>query len=100
MPLFHHLYPKIDLNTHFNSVLLDYWVVNNNKKKGNNRMLVSIIKIRISIMFMHILSKLISEICQKIEGLNGKTEQNRLKVPTLPTFVQKINVFFSRFFIV
>ena len=32
---------------------------------------------------MHLRSKLTSEMCQKIGVLDGKTEQNRLKVPTL-----------------
>ena len=35
---------------------------------------------------MHLLSKLISAICPKIGDLDGKTEQNRLKVRTLPPF--------------
>ena len=43
----------------------------------------SILKIRISIIFMHLLSKLISEMWQKIGGLDGKTEQNCFKVPIL-----------------
>ena len=38
---------------------------------------------------MHLRSKLILEICQKVGSLDGKTEQSRLKVPTLPPFSQR-----------
>ena len=38
------------------------------------------IKIRISIFFMQLQSKLTSEMYRKIGGFDGKTEQNRLKV--------------------
>ena len=38
---------------------------------------------------MHWRSKRTSGICQKIGSLDGKTEQNRLKVPTLPSFFSK-----------
>ena len=38
---------------------------------------------------MHLRSKLTLEICPKIGDLDGKTEQNRLKVPTLPLFFFK-----------
>ena len=44
-------------------------------------------------MIMHLRSKLISEVCQKIESLDGETEQNCLKVPTLPTFFFKKHCF-------
>ena len=51
----------------------------------------TIIKIRISINFMHLRLKLTSEMYQKIGGLDGKTEQKRLKVPNFqPFFFQKI----------
>ena len=46
----------------------------------------SIIKIRTSIIFMHLLSIQTSEISQKIGGLDGKTEQNCLKMQTLRPF--------------
>ena len=35
---------------------------------------------------MHLRSKLTSEICQKLGSLGEKTNQNHLKVPTLPPF--------------
>ena len=38
---------------------------------------------------MHLRSELTSEVCQEIRGLDGKTEKNRLKVPTLPPFFTK-----------
>ena len=38
---------------------------------------------------MHLQSKLTSEMCQNIGSLDGKTEQNHLKMPTLPPFIQK-----------
>ena len=46
----------------------------------------TIIKIRISMNFIHLRSKLTSEICQKIGSLDGKTNPNRLKLLTLPLF--------------
>ena len=42
---------------------------------------------------MHLRSKLTSEIYQKVGNLDEETEQNRLKVSTLPSFVQKTTVF-------
>ena len=47
---------------------------------------------------MHLQSKLTSEICSKIGGLDGKTEKNRLKVLNLPTFFffQKTTVFIEK----
>ena len=61
--LFHHFYPKIDLNAHFNSVFSNLgWF----DRKTANRVRFSIIKIKISIIFMHLRSKLTSEICAKI----------------------------------
>ena len=47
------------------------------------------IKIRISIIFMQLRSKLTAEICPKIGGLDGKTKQNRKKISTLPPFFLK-----------
>ena len=41
---------------------------------------------KISIIFMHLLSKLTSEIYQKLGSFDEKTKQNRLKVPILPSF--------------
>ena len=40
-------------------------------------------------ILIHLRLKLISEICHKIGSSEVKTEQNRLKVPNLPTFFQK-----------
>ena len=37
---------------------------------------------------MHLRSKLTSEICSKIGGLDRKTEQNRLKMAPLPPFTK------------
>ena len=45
---------------------------------------------------MHLHSKLTSEICQKVGSLDEKTEQNRLKVPTLPLFLQKTATFIEK----
>ena len=45
----------------------------------------SIIKIKISVIFLHLRSKLTLEIGPKIGGLEGRKEQERL-VPTLPPF--------------
>ena len=45
---------------------------------------------------MHLRSKLTSELCQKMGGLDRKTEQNRLKVLTLPTFSQTVSVFIEK----
>ena len=45
---------------------------------------------------MHLRSELTSEICQKIRGLDGKTKQNRLKVPTLPPFFSKTTEFIGK----
>ena len=38
---------------------------------------------------MHLRSKLTSEISSKVGILDGKTEQNPLKEPTLPPFCKK-----------
>ena len=43
---------------------------------------------------MHLRSKLTSEMCQKIGGLNGKTNQNLLQVPIFPLFLKKTNTVF------
>ena len=45
---------------------------------------------------MHLRSKRTSEMCQNIGSLNGKTEQNHLKMPTLPPFIQKITAFIGK----
>ena len=45
---------------------------------------------------MHFRSKLTSEIDQKIGGLDGKTEQTRLKMSTLSPFFQKTTVFIEK----
>ena len=45
---------------------------------------------------MYLRSKLTSEICPKEGGVDGKTGQNRLKVPNLPHFFQKNNVFVEK----
>ena len=45
---------------------------------------------------MHLLSKLVLEICQEVGSLSENTEQNRLKVPTLPHFFQKTTEFIKR----
>ena len=81
MPLFHQFYPKIDSNAHFNSVFSNIGWFN---RKAVNTVRFSII--RISITFMHLRSKLTSEICQKVGSLGEKTEQNSLKVSTLQPF--------------
>ena len=45
---------------------------------------------------MYLRSKVTSEICQKIVGLDGKKEQNRLKAFTLPPYFQKSIVFIEK----
>ena len=45
---------------------------------------------------MHSQSKLTLEIGQKIGGLAGKTEQNRLKMQALLSFFQKNTVFIEK----
>ena len=45
---------------------------------------------------MHLRSKLTSEIGHKIRGLDGKTEQNRLKISTLSLCFQKTTVFVEK----
>ena len=45
---------------------------------------------------MHLRSKLTSEMCQNIGSLDGKTEQNPLKMPTLPPFIKKITAFIGK----
>ena len=85
-PLFHHFYLKNDANAHDNFVFSNTGWFN---RKTENTVRFSIVKIRLSIIFMHLRSKLTSEICQKIGGLNGKTEQNRPEVPALPPFFFK-----------
>ena len=73
---FCHFYPKIDANAYFSSVFSNNeWF--NRKTKDTVRFFT--IKIRISIIFMHLRSKLTSEIGPKIGGLDRKTKQNRLK---------------------
>ena len=53
----------------------------------------SILKIKKYINFMHLWSKLTSEVYQKLGSLNETTKNNRLKFPTLPHFTQKTVVF-------
>ena len=45
---------------------------------------------------MHLLAKLTSEICPKIGGLGGKTEQNRLKVTILSSLIRKTPIFVEK----
>ena len=45
---------------------------------------------------MHLQSKLTSQMCQKIESLDGKTKHNRLKNPTLPFFFPQTSIFIER----
>ena len=72
MPFFHHFYPKINSNAHFNSVFS-----NNSLTAGyfNGKMMnaVRFSFIKIPMNFMLLRSKLASEIYQKIEILDGKT---------------------------
>ena len=75
MPLFHHFYSKTVANAHFNSVFSDMGWFN---RKTINTVRFSIIKIRISVMFMYLRSKLTSEMYTKVENLHGKTVQNCL----------------------
>ena len=77
MPFFHHFYPKIDVNAYFNCVFSNIGWFN---RKTANAVRFPIIKIRISITFMHLRSKLTSEMCVKIGGLDGKRKRRRLKV--------------------
>ena len=65
-------------------------------EKQKNAVRFSILKISLSIIFMHLRSKLISEICQKVGSLDKKTEQICLKVHALPPFSQKTTVFIEK----
>ena len=65
-------------------------------RKTVNAVRFPIIKIRISTIFTQLRSKLTLEICHKLGGLDGKTEQKRLKVPILPPFFQKTTAFIEK----
>ena len=54
------------------------------------------IKIKKSINFTLLRSKLTSETCQKVGSLHGKTEQNRLKASTLPPFSEITDAFIEK----
>ena len=69
VPLFHLFKQKIVANAHFNTVFPNIGWFN---RKIKNTVRFSIIKIRISNIFMQLRSKLTSEIRQKIGGLDGK----------------------------
>ena len=84
--LFGHFYQKISANAHFNSVFSNIRWFN---RKTKNSVRFSFKKTRIFITFTDLGSKLSLEICQKIGGFDGKTEQNRLEVPTLTFFSKK-----------
>ena len=87
VPLFRLFYPKINWNVHFDSVFSNTgWFIG----ETINAVRFSIIKIRTSINFMHLRLKLTLELCQKAGSVDGKTKQNHLKAPTLPSFSQKI----------
>ena len=86
VPLFHNFYPKLDSNIHFDSV---FWNIGWFNRKTVNVVWFPITRIRILINFMHSRSKQTSEICQKVQRLDGKTNQNRLKALTLPFFFLK-----------
>ena len=45
---------------------------------------------------MHLRSKLISDICQKIGSLDEKIMQNFLKMPILPPFFKKTTAFIEK----
>ena len=64
-------------------------------RKAKNNVRFFFIKIRISVIFMHLRSKMTSEICLKAGCLHGKAEQNCLKVENLPPFFQKPLVYWK-----
>ena len=59
--------------------------------------IIFFLKKRLSINFMHLRRKLISEICQQVRSLDRKTNQNRLKSPNLPHFSQQTAVFLNKY---
>ena len=92
-PLFHNYYRKIDSSTNFDPVSSHIGRFNRKMKKS---LRFSIIKTRISIIFMHLQSKPTLKICQKIICLGKKTEQNGLKVPTLLPFLHETTTFIEK----
>ena len=71
----------MDANAHFNSVSSNIGWFNRIKGKYSS---IPHYKIRISIILMHLQSKMTSEICPRKGGLDDKTKQNRLT--TFPPF--------------
>ena len=90
---FHHFYLKIDSSAHFDSFFSN---VGQFFRKMKNIVKFSIIKIRIFIIFMSLRSKRMSEIYPKVGSLDGKTEQDRLKMLTLLSFFQKATTIFEK----
>ena len=72
--LFHHFYPKIDSSAHFDSVFSNIGQFNRKKK---STVQFCNLNIRISVILIHLRSKLTSEIWQKVERLE---ERNRAKL--------------------
>ena len=75
---FHHFYPEIDSNAHFDS---DFSNTGRFNRKTINTVRFSIIKIRISINIMYLCLKIIAEICKKVGSLDRKTKQNASLFP-------------------
>ena len=92
--LFPHFYPKIDSNAYyFDSVFSNIGRYN---RKMINAVRFFVIKIRISVIFTSLWSKLTSKTGQKVGRLDWKTEQNCLKVPSLTPFLQKSAIFLEK----
>ena len=79
-------YRKIDSNAHFIFFFPNTGWLN---RETTNTVRFSIMKIRISINFVHLRSKLTAEICSKVGSVDRKTEQNSLKVKLFATFFHK-----------
>ena len=84
MPLFNLFYPKIDSNARFDSI---FWNTEKQiKRKTKNVLRIFIIKVRISISFMYLRSKLTSEIGRKVGSLDGKTKKKPSQGAHFATF--------------
>ena len=81
---------KIGWNVHIDAFILENFIV---FRKKENVIWFSVIKIYTPTNFMCLRSKLISEICQKVESFDGKMTQNRLKTCTFSFFSLKIITF-------
>ena len=95
-PFFHHFYPKIAANAHFNSVFSNIeWF---NIRKTANTVRFSIINLRMSIIYTFTIKTNFRNMSKnrRFRRKKKEREQSRLKMLILPPFFQKTAAFLEK----